>query len=298
MEFAGTARSKLLVFALLLLVVVAIVNLMHNVVSFQPSEEAETVTFPAQRRPLMIPLEPATSLAISVVLSLAAGTIMLVAYLKYRPKGGRFPYEELLPILIFVLLLLAFALFLGPQQIPSQSEEDPGDGTTPGQEEGGPGTEVTTDGIPLIRRLGPRVLGLLLVFFAISSAFMLMTVLRGRRVSSLAELIESESRQEVARSIETGIYRLQLGDDIRSVILGCYRDLIDLLRGRGMKAEPQLTAREVEIVALDRLGLSPRGAQSLRVLFEVARYSSHPLTEAHRKEAIRSLEGVRKELGG
>ncbi|MFQ5910617.1 MAG: DUF4129 domain-containing protein, partial [Thermoplasmata archaeon] len=140
-------------------------------------------------------------------------------------------------------------------------------------------------------------IGLLVAFLALSAVTFLLSTLRHRRWASMANEEEDELRRgEMARSIQEGLYRLTLGDDVRSVILGCYRDMVRLFKDRGVETDDYLTARELESLAIRRLRLSSESSRSLRELFEVARYSTHPLTEEDRRHAADCLERVKTEL--
>jgi hypothetical protein len=288
------AKDKLVAVALVLLGALAVANLVHNVESLRFEEGIGTdVARPPPFKTINIDTQ--TSMTLSVVLSILAGSIILVAYLRYRPKGRGFPLEELLPIVIFILIFLAFIFLSAPAQ-EVDIQEDAGEDTEAQlPDETGKG-EPSGDA-PLVVGPVPGLLGFLLVFFALSAAFLLMGSLRSRRARvPLALLADFEKGEEAVRALEEGIYRLRLGDDVRSVILKSYRDMVGLFRKRGVEAKPHLTARELEAEALERIGLSARSSKSLRELFELARYSRRPLAEIHREQALNLLQRVKREL--
>lgn len=296
MEFAGTARSWLIAFVLVFLAGVALVNLVYNLPGLQ--SQGETGTGVGLPSPLPeIRLSPETSLVVSVVLSVVAGGFFLAIYLKYRPKSGRFPLEELIPVLVILLLILSLGFLLAPlrESLETNQEENSGfdGGTNDGSGEDGGGA------LPFYFSIivGPGVLGLLLVLFAFSAGLLLLSVLKGRSAPDAGFTFSEKAKAEAIRSLEETIYHLELGDDIRSAILICYRDLVQLFRDHGVVPFSHQTARELEVVALQRLGVSHSSSRSLRNLFEVARYSDHPLEEEDRREAIDALRGAKGELG-
>ena len=145
----------------------------------------------------------------------------------------------------------------------------------------------------------PGALLLVASFAAFAAIYFLMATLQARRARALGLSIKKKQalKRELAEALGERIYSLQLGQDIRSVILGAYRDMVHLFQSYGLQPRRSQTAREVEAVALEKLGLSGRASKDLRKQFEEARYSFHQLTEESRQAAIESLGRVKSELG-
>lgn len=293
----------LLLFALVVIVSVALLNLVQNLQSLSMGGMAIEVP---RLRIFPVGLGQQTTLVGAYVLSLAALGVFLLALFWARPKARGFPYEEFLPIVIAILTLLAIVLLIQPlvegsegQSLGEGSEGEDVE-TTLGAgavNEEGPSTpvELLEGAIPL----APRMLGLILAFLAISAVYLLLVTFRSRRSLSRAGFVEQsqEIKSEMTEALGERIHRLRLGEDVRLTILGCYRDLVELLRSHGVATANHLTAREVETLALDSLRLSTESSEALRKLFEEARYSYHPMNQAHRQAALESLEQVRNELG-
>ncbi len=287
-------RSKVIVLVLVLAAAVAVVNLIQNLEGLPFSETTGSGGVQGPR--LILPnLGPEASLGLAVFFSLVGGGLFILVYLKYMPKGGKFPFEELLPLLVILLIFLSLVFLLGFFR-GFQGEED-GEGPVTGDgSEGGTGDPSGEPG-PRSILAAPALAGLLLVFFAFLAFSILIIAFRTRRPAAFGELLDEEMRQQVAASLEEGIYRLRVGDDMRSVILACYTEMLSLFEDRGVEAKKSLTARELESAALERLRLSDDSTKSLRELFEIARYSHYPLSETHRERAIDSLQRVKGELG-
>src|SRR6266508_3741630 len=104
-------------------------------------------------------------------------------------------------------------------------------------------------------------------------------------------------RRKATAAVQTAIQELELGGDVRQVILACFERFCRLLGARGITEQVALTPRELERLAIVRLRVSPDASDTLTSLFEEARYSEHALGEADRVRAIDSLAGIRAALG-
>ena len=103
-------------------------------------------------------------------------------------------------------------------------------------------------------------------------------------------------RRAAAQAVQAAIQELELGGDVREAILICYARFCALLGARGLEAQESLTPREIETMAVQRLAVSGDSSDALTSLFEEARYSEHPLGDADRERAVRSLERIRLDL--
>lgn len=294
MEPGRGAKAKLLVFALLLLAVVAVVNLMGNVLSLAEAEGDGGGTIPFSLPRPMVTVDPEAALLFGTVGSLAGLGVLLAAYLRYRPRL-RVPVEELLPIAVGILLLLSLALILTPNE-GTLDEDGTDEGGDAGEPPAEPGGATDAGGLTLTLNLGPRSLGLLLGAALLLATYLFLGATRRRREAGEGGIPTPEETEEAIRALEEGIYHLNLGQDPRSVILECYRDLLQLFHRRGVRTPPAATAREVERMARASLGLSSSSSEALRGLFELARYSTHPLTEADRRSAVAYLGAAKEEL--
>jgi len=144
-------------------------------------------------------------------------------------------------------------------------------------------------------------LGLFLGLTVLATIVILVALLR--RGAGVVEIDNEPSADDPATrhaavdAVQDAIEELEVGGDVRAVILACFRRFCALLGARGITAQGALTPRELEDLAVGRLHVSREASSTLISLFEEARYSEHPLGEADRHRAIESLAGIRVALG-
>jgi len=144
-------------------------------------------------------------------------------------------------------------------------------------------------------------LGLFLGLTVLATIVILVVLLR--RGAGVVEIQDESAgddpsaRHTAAEAVQDAIAELEVGGDVRTVILACFRRFCALLGARGITAQGALTPREIESLAVERLHVSREASETLTSLFEEARYSEHPLGEADRHRAIESLAGIRVALG-
>jgi hypothetical protein len=104
--------------------------------------------------------------------------------------------------------------------------------------------------------------------------------------------------RQVRRAMQAGLRELREHTDPRQAIIACYARLEYLLEDHGVPAYHHLTPKEYMGAALRDLDLPLDAFAELIRLFELARYSLHPLDEAARAAATRHLEQLRSHLEG
>jgi hypothetical protein len=106
---------------------------------------------------------------------------------------------------------------------------------------------------------------------------------------------ESHPRQ-VQRAIAAGLQELRAHPDPRQAIIACYARLEHLLTDYGVPAYEHLTPQEYMGTALRNLDLPMDAFAGLVGLFELARYSLHPLDDTARRAAMDYLERLQIHL--
>ena len=101
---------------------------------------------------------------------------------------------------------------------------------------------------------------------------------------------EDPQLRQVRRAMQAGLRELREHTDPRQAIIACYARLEYLLEDHGVPAYHHLTPQEYMGAALRGLDLPEDAFAGLIRLFELARYSLHPLDEAARAAARAHLE--------
>jgi hypothetical protein len=113
-----------------------------------------------------------------------------------------------------------------------------------------------------------------------------------------AEAAEDPHLRQVRRAMQAGLRELREHADPRQAIIACYARLEYLLEDHGVPAYQHLTPQEYMGAALRGLDLPPDAFAGLIRLFELARYSLHPLNDAARAEARTHLERLTAHVEG
>jgi len=190
---------------------------------------------------------------------------------------------------IAALSMLLVLLVLWPQ-IVSRVGHGSGAGNTTGTGSSNVTLIPTAGGLPL----GVFLAGAVLVSIIALALFLRVGLNLGRPGRSTAF---QTRRLAAAQAVTAAITDLQLGGDVRTVILACYARFCFFLGARGIAEQEALTPRELEGLAVQGLAVSEDSAESLTSLFEEARYSEHALGDPDRDRAVRSLERIRADLG-
>jgi protein-S-isoprenylcysteine O-methyltransferase Ste14 len=108
-------------------------------------------------------------------------------------------------------------------------------------------------------------------------------------------LDDPRSRQ-VQRAVAAGLQELRTHADPRQAIIACYARLEHLLTDYGVPAYEHLTPQEYMGTALRDVDLPAEAFAGLVALFELARYSLHPLDDTARLTAMAYLEQLQTHL--
>jgi hypothetical protein len=157
--------------------------------------------------------------------------------------------------------------------------------------------------LPLVEQVGSPTAGyaLFMIVMAIYGGIALIALWvlfedRGHvRASGSAE--DPQVRQ-VRRAMRAGLRELREHADSRQAIIACYARLEHLLEDHGVPAYHHLTPQEYMGAALRGLDLPHDAFVGLIRLFELARYSLHPLDDAARAAAIGHLEQLTAHMEG
>jgi hypothetical protein len=124
----------------------------------------------------------------------------------------------------------------------------------------------------------------------------LWVLFEGRDGAYLSASQEEAHVRRLHRAMTAGLRELHVHTEPRQAIIACYARLEHLLEDHGVLAYHHLTPQEYMGAALRGLDLPPEALAGLIRLFELARYSLHPLDDTARTLAIAHLETLRAHL--
>ena len=112
----------------------------------------------------------------------------------------------------------------------------------------------------------------------------------------LQDTVDDPRPRQVQRAVAAGLQELRTHTDPRQAIIACYARLEYLLEDYGVPAYGHLTPQEYMGAALRDLDLPAEAFAGLVALFELARYSIHPLDATARTTAMAYLEQLNAHL--
>jgi hypothetical protein len=108
--------------------------------------------------------------------------------------------------------------------------------------------------------------------------------------------LEAEARQALLEAVEISLDDLLREPDPRRAVIACYRRLEDVLGQHGLPRAPWQTPLEYLHAVLRRFHPPAMLLRGLTTLFELAKFSAHPLGESEKHMAIAALRDVKAAL--
>jgi hypothetical protein len=139
------------------------------------------------------------------------------------------------------------------------------------------------------------ILGVL-VLFAMAARDLLRRVTPRITGEGEADFASPDVPQAVLEGADHGLEALEHGPP-RNAIVAAWVALEAAAGGAGLPRHPAETSTEYVTRVLRVWDVDPRALAELAALFREARFSTHPLTEAHRQHAITALGTIRSDLG-
>ncbi len=186
---------------------------------------------------------------------------------------------------VFLLLTLPFLV--------SDAATPPG--ATPGNAARGDASTSTTApaGHPTSVSLTWLVVGSAAALLLIAPA---AAVVRRRRARRTRQAVVPDAAERVGSGLRRSLADLESERDPRLAVQRAYARMEDSLGEIELSRAPDETPTEFTARALRVLGASAAAASDLTGLFEIARFSEHPMDEADRRRAIASVRRVEAEV--
>jgi hypothetical protein len=238
------------------------------------------------------------------IASLVLVAIVLAAGRRRRKSEDEYELsrsaQKTSPLVVVLLVLLALApgAMMGGVLVwlaLSDASVVPGPG---GITLGDPGAYGPSPDEPPIMPASPLTTGLigaLALLAGLGSLGFVLWLCLAARLQPRPVAVEHEQAQ-LAAAVEESLDDLRREPDARAAILRIYRHFERALAGAAVPRRPWQTPTEFMRAVLSRLPLPASPVRSLTGLFEIARFSRHPLGEAERDSAWRSLTEIRATL--
>ncbi|GEM_PF-3040202 len=133
---------------------------------------------------------------------------------------------------------------------------------------------------------------IMMVLFLVGAVVYMMV---GSLMSKKIEKAPSQT-EELMEKIENAMRDLKEGKKVHEVILQAYEQMCRILAKSGVKGEDSLTPREFRNAVIKETGIRGEPIERLTELFEEARYSTHPIDDSKRRDAIRALRELKQEM--
>lgn len=141
------------------------------------------------------------------------------------------------------------------------------------------------------------LLGLLGLVAGLASLALALVLLFAERIADWLERRNRPSPAEPLReAVDESLDDLAGEPDPRTAIIRCYRRFERFAAGARVPRAPWQTSSEFVLEALARLALPRASVEQLTRLFELARFSDHPLESVERDGARACLEEIRTAL--
>ena len=105
-----------------------------------------------------------------------------------------------------------------------------------------------------------------------------------------------QTKLEALRVVQQAANSLRNNTEYEETILKCYRQMCNVLSGRGFIIASEQTAREFASTVSQKLSLGNDAVNGLTFLFEEARYSAHIISDDKRRMAVNELGSLEKAL--
>jgi Domain of unknown function (DUF4129) len=162
-----------------------------------------------------------------------------------------------------------------------------------GSDPGAPRPEIPVISLPWLGWLA----GLVLLLAGLATLGVALVLLFAERIARWWDArAGGEAAEPLSEAVQEGLDDLATDPDARAAIVRCYRRFERVAARARVVRAPWQTPDEFMRETLRRLVLPPRAVDRLTRLFELARFSAHPLGTAERDQARACLEDIRAEL--
>jgi Domain of unknown function (DUF4129) len=246
--------------------------------------------------PLLFASGAAFTLAVAIVIGIALSRDRRREEVEREEEPSKLPWwlQAILRALPLVPLLAILVVFsFGWQYVESSLLAWSRFVMFAGSDPGAPQPEIPVLSLPWLGWLA----GLLLLLAGLATLAVALLLLFAERIARWWERRNArEAAQPLSEAVQEGLEDLATEPDARTAIIKCYRRFERVAARARVVRAPWQTPDEFMREALRRLVLPHHAVDRLTRLFELARFSAHPLGSQERDTARACLEHIRSEL--
>jgi hypothetical protein len=246
--------------------------------------------------PLLFASGAAFTLAVAIVIGIALSRDRRREEVEREEEPSKLPWwlQAILRALPLVPLLAILVVFsFGWQYVESSLLAWSRFVMFAGSDPGAPQPEIPVLSLPWLGWLA----GLLLLLAGLATLAVALLLLFAERIARWWERRNArEAAQPLSEAVQEGLEDLATEPDARTAIIKCYRRFERVAARARVVRAPWQTPDEFMREALRRLVLPHRAVDRLTRLFELARFSAHPLGSGERDTARACLEDIRSKL--
>ena len=246
--------------------------------------------------PLLFASGAAFTLAVAIVIGIALSRDRRREEVEREEEPSKLPWwlQAILRALPLVPLLAILVVFsFGWQYVESSLLAWSRFVMFAGSDPGAPQPEIPVLSLPWLGWLA----GLLLLLAGLATLAVALLLLFAERIARWWERRNArEAAQPLSEAVQEGLEDLATEPDARTAIIKCYRRFERVAARARVVRAPWQTPDEFMREVLRRLVLPHRAVDRLTRLFELARFSAHPLGPEERDTARACLEDIRSEL--
>lgn len=240
-----------------------------------------------------IALPDLSGVLMAVAALLAVIGLVLLVYLRpnLQPALGTRRTQSIRMLLLLAVVIVLLAIAFGPQETDAdEAPAEPEPASTVQQQQVGVADDRGGDASQI------DVVALLLIGVIAGAV-----LLRSRRRAAVAAAGIGDEHDEpietdLGPAIDEATHRLRSGMDPRMAVLAAYAGLERALAERGQHREPAETPTEHMARVLATVPVLTAPAVRLGQLYELARFSDHPISGADRQRAADELAQARRAL--
>ncbi len=117
-----------------------------------------------------------------------------------------------------------------------------------------------------------------------------------KRIEGFNKTDEEQLKQTIGLTLDRAISDLDRGEDKRTTVLKCYKEISNLLAEKGAENKKSMTPREFKRETIKKVPSVEKSITEITYLFEEARYSPHDLKIRDKEKVLKYLKKLKEDF--